>query len=346
MSFRRDRPGHQLQRDARLNDVEQGVDALRRQVIPRPQPHRADHDHGTARRGQIRDKPLVEISHRLFDSHDDDAETGARKLERPVAELGGIHADGGYLRSLLHDEGTEFGGTWIRAAAVDQSGVIVSRSRARTESDRAGSDIVSSCVDLIRQAAAEAPLTRVGVSVTGPVDPATGTIFTPPNTGDGLAGLALGDELAHALNVAIVVDRDTNAAALAEWRYGAARGAHDFVYLTLSTGVGGAVMLDDRLIRGEDVAAAAHDGDSAAIEVLKTAGAAVASAAVDFTNAFNPSLIVIGGSVAAAHPDWIQRAHLAATTQALDPARGSVRVVGARLGDDGGLIGAALLAAH
>ena len=310
--------------------------------------------------------------------------------------------------------GIDIGGTWIRAAAVDQSGVIVSRSRARTESDRAGSDIVSSCVDLIRQAAAEAeaPLTRVGVSVTGPVDPATGTIFTPPNTGDGLAGLALGYELAHALNVAIVVDRDTNAAALAEWRYGAARGAHDFVYLTLSTGVGGAVMLDDRLIRGangvagelghltveadgplcgcgrrgcleayasgpaiarrggeaaladpasrlhaaaiadaasirgEDVAAAAHDGDSAAIEVLKTAGAAVASAAVDFTNAFNPSLIVIGGSVAAAHPDWIQRAHLAATTQALDPARGSVRVVGARLGDDGGLIGAALLAAH
>lgn len=310
--------------------------------------------------------------------------------------------------------GLDIGGTWSRAAVVDQSGDIVSRARTRTESERAGSHIVSSCVDLLRKVAAEAevPLTRVGVSVTGPVDPATGTIFTPPNTGDGLAGLALGEELAHALGIAITVDRDTNAAALAEWRYGAARGAHDFVYLTLSTGVGGAVMLDDRLIRGangvagelghlsveaggplcgcgrrgcleaiasgpaiarrgreaaladpasrlhaaaiadvasirgEDVAIAAQNGDSAAIEVLETAGAAVASAAVDFTNAFNPSLIVIGGSVAAAHPDWIRRAHLAATTRALDPARASVRVVGARLGDDGGLIGAALLAAR
>ncbi len=95
-------------------------------------------------------------------------------------------------------------------------------------------------------------LERIGVSVTGPVDPRTGKLFTPPNTGPVLAGLELGEALSRAACLEVRVDRDTNAAALGEHRCGSARGTANFVFITVSTGVGGAVMLAGRLIRGAD----------------------------------------------------------------------------------------------
>jgi glucokinase len=233
------------------------------------------------------------------------------------------------------------------------------------------------------------PLRGVGVSTTGPVDPRTGVLFRPPNTGPGLEGLALGEGLSDALGLPVVVDRDTNAAALAEQRYGAGRGATNLVYITVSTGVGGAVILDDRLLRGaqgvagelghisvapdgpicgcgrsgcleaivagpalakaaerttgEQVAAAARSGDRLARAVLLAAGAALASAAVDVVNIFNPERLVLGGSVILGNPDWVVEARQAVSERALEPARSCATVVAAELGDDGGLLGAALL---
>lgn len=90
------------------------------------------------------------------------------------------------------------------------------------------------------------------MSVTGPVDPATGRLYSPPNTGDGLDDLALGDWLAAHTGLPARVDRDTNCALLGEVRAGAARDCRNVVFATFSTGVGGAVLLDGRLLRGRD----------------------------------------------------------------------------------------------
>ena len=65
---------------------------------------------------------------------------------------------------------------------------------------------------------------RLGVSVTGPVDPATGRLFTPPNTDSNLAGLDLGADLARSTGLDVRVDRDTNVAALGEHAFGARAG--------------------------------------------------------------------------------------------------------------------------
>ena len=247
---------------------------------------------------------------------------------------------------------------------------------------------------------------RLGVSVTGPVDPATGRLFTPPNTDSNLAGLDLGADLARSTGLDVRVDRDTNVAALGEHAFGAARGVANFVYMTVSTGVGGAVMLDGRLLRGvdgvageighisvdrvgpscgcgrrgcleaiasgpaiarragdlaeeggplheilasgraltgKDVDECAAAGDIAARLVLESAARAVASACVDMANAFNPELIVIGGGVAIAHPQWISRACECVAREALVPANRAGIVVPAQLGDDVSLVGAAFL---
>jgi glucokinase len=65
-------------------------------------------------------------------------------------------------------------------------------------------------------------------------------------------GAPLVAPIAAALSLPVALERDTHVAALAEWEYGAARGLTDFLYLTVSTGIGGAIVAGGRLIGGPD----------------------------------------------------------------------------------------------
>jgi glucokinase len=93
------------------------------------------------------------------------------------------------------------------------------------------------------------PLIGLGVSVPGPADPSRGILFNPPNLA-GWRDVPVGPFLQEALSVPTQIESDANAAALAEARFGAGRGFSDFVYLTMSTGVGGGLISDGRLLRG------------------------------------------------------------------------------------------------
>jgi glucokinase len=91
----------------------------------------------------------------------------------------------------------------------------------------------------------------VGIACGGPLDPVAGIIQSPPGLPrwDGVPLVAM---VTAALSRPAVVDNDATAGALAEWRYGAGRGGtvRDLVYLTISTGVGGGLILDGRVHRG------------------------------------------------------------------------------------------------
>jgi len=93
------------------------------------------------------------------------------------------------------------------------------------------------------------PLERVGVSVPGPADPRRGVLLNPPNLPD-WQQVPIGAFLEDALGVEVRIENDANAAALAEASFGAGRGISNLVYLTMSTGVGGGVISDGRLVRG------------------------------------------------------------------------------------------------
>ena len=415
---------------------------------------------------------------RPADAQKSDAPKSAgQSAEQPAAAPSSPHvsatdADASHCIGTL-----DIGGTWIRAAIVTPAGEILVRSRRPLPTSEGGRAVVDTCLDALGEARMRTgchTLERIGVSVTGPVDPRTGKLFTPPNTGPVLAGLELGEALSRAACLEVRVDRDTNAAALGEHRCGSARGTANFVFITVSTGVGGAVMLDGRLIRGSDgvageighmcverggprcgcgrrgcveaiasgpsiarraeaelraaqgaelravegaefraaegfaqthgvtktvdgsaaaasVAAPAGEavtapnssqassssqalsfssqtssplaerlrsgrpltgkdvdecaaaGDPHAIRALNAAAAAVAGMCVDMANVFNPERIVVGGSVAIAHPDWIARASELVAREALVPANREGIVVPAELGDDVSLVGAAFL---
>jgi len=92
----------------------------------------------------------------------------------------------------------------------------------------------------------------VGLSSPGPVDPRTGVVVEPPNLGPQFRDVPLARELGAAFGLPAFLDRDTNVAALGEHAFGAARGEDDFIYLTVSTGVGGAIVTGGQLLHGPD----------------------------------------------------------------------------------------------
>jgi glucokinase len=91
----------------------------------------------------------------------------------------------------------------------------------------------------------------IGVSSPGPLDPRRGIVHQPPNL-PGWDEVPLADRLSDALGLPAVLERDTKVAMLAEWRHGAAAGANHAIYVTVSTGIGGAIVVDGRLVDGPD----------------------------------------------------------------------------------------------
>jgi glucokinase len=89
----------------------------------------------------------------------------------------------------------------------------------------------------------------IGAAAPGPLNPKTGVLYRAPNI-PGWDNLPLRKTLEDAFNVPVAVGNDANMAALGECRFGAGRGHSDLIYITISTGIGGGVMLDDRLVLG------------------------------------------------------------------------------------------------
>lgn len=94
-----------------------------------------------------------------------------------------------------------------------------------------------------------AALRAVGVCAPGPFDPSRRALARPPNL-PRWHGYPLAAALEQRLGAPVWLENDANAAALAEWRLGAGRGVDDVVFLTMSSGVGGGLILGGRLQRG------------------------------------------------------------------------------------------------
>jgi glucokinase len=147
----------------------------------------------------------------------------------------------------------DIGGTKIAVGMVDQSGRLLARLEHPTAPELGPGYGLARVCEMLRQTAAEAGdrLQGIGIGCTGPVDPMTGTVekneFLP-----GWEGLRLTDEVSHSFGVPVAMENDADAAALGEFAWGAGRGAKRFIYVTVSTGIGGGIVLDGQLYRGMD----------------------------------------------------------------------------------------------
>jgi glucokinase len=91
----------------------------------------------------------------------------------------------------------------------------------------------------------------IGISSPGPLDPWRGVVVAPPNL-EGWRDVPLAERIEEAVGLPAFLERDTNVAVMAEWRHGAARGASDVIYVTVSTGIGGGIVIDGRPLIGAD----------------------------------------------------------------------------------------------
>lgn len=151
--------------------------------------------------------------------------------------------------------GIDIGGTKTAFALAPPDGHAL-QAHARHPAPRTGAargdvDRIIEQADalLAESGLAREDVTAVGLSVPGPLDLARGHVVRPPNL-PGWQSVPIRDWLAEAFDCPVALENDANAAALAEWRMGAGQGTRDFVYLSMSTGVGGGLVLDGRLHRG------------------------------------------------------------------------------------------------
>ena len=89
----------------------------------------------------------------------------------------------------------------------------------------------------------------IGIAVPGPVNSTTGTLEKAPNVPE-LSGLPISKLMEDSFHVPVLLGNDANMAALGEWKFGAGRGHHHMIYLTISTGIGSGVIIEDKLFLG------------------------------------------------------------------------------------------------
>jgi glucokinase len=173
-----------------------------------------------------------------------------------VAVVAGLTAvsDGSTSSARAHVLGLDIGGTKLAAGVVDDTGRVCSFRVESTRPEEGAERGLERLFALGRDAVAEAgldlaTLASVGIGSGGPLDALGGTLIAPPHLPGWLdvPVVALAEE---AFGLPVVLENDATAAAAGEHRYGAGAGTSHMIYLTISTGVGGGIVLDGRLYRG------------------------------------------------------------------------------------------------
>lgn len=142
----------------------------------------------------------------------------------------------------------DIGGTSVRAAAyVGDSTTALAHAHIQTRGEPGS--LFDRIVALVRSIIGSDGIRAIGVAAPGPLLPDAGIIIKTPNIAE-WEDFPLGQKLASALGVEVFMDNDANLAGLAEWKYGAGRGHHDLLHITVGTGVGSGLVLNDRLHHG------------------------------------------------------------------------------------------------
>ena len=143
--------------------------------------------------------------------------------------------------------GVDIGGTKVLAAVVDSDGQVLAQERRPTE----GHDVrrvEDTIVELVGELGARYDVAAVGIGAAGFVDVTRTVVMFSPHLNWRREPLRA--RVAERVRIPVVVDNDANTMALAECRFGAARGHRFVLCITLGTGIGGALVLDNRVYRG------------------------------------------------------------------------------------------------
>lgn len=156
--------------------------------------------------------------------------------------------------------GVDLGGTNVRTCIARADGAILAQARTPTPADAGPAAVVAQIEAGVRQVAMTAgvgvaQLAGVGVGAPGPLDMHSGVVFSPPNL-TGWHDVPLAAMLRDVLEIPAHIGNDANLAAVGERTFGAGRGNDNLVYMTVSTGIGGGVIIAGKLFVGSSGTAA------------------------------------------------------------------------------------------
>ncbi len=152
--------------------------------------------------------------------------------------------------------GVDLGGTNLRTALLSPDGDVLDKHKEATRASAGWKQVIARLVENIqlqRASATRKGLTVAGVGVGAPgvIQMDKGIVVKSPNFPD-WNNLPLKEELEKALRVPVFIENDANAAALGEQWRGAGRGINSMILLTLGTGVGGGIVLNNLIWQGAD----------------------------------------------------------------------------------------------
>ena len=155
--------------------------------------------------------------------------------------------------------GTDLGGTKILSLVATEDGQVLGEHRCLTQASEGPDAVIGRLVASVREALGRAAvavdeIVGVGISTPGPCDPERGVVTNAPNL-PGWQEIPLTRLVSEALGTPAILEHDAAAACYGEYRFGAGRGFRHIVYVTLSTGIGGGIIIDGRLYGGASGAA-------------------------------------------------------------------------------------------
>ena len=144
----------------------------------------------------------------------------------------------------------DIGGTMLKYGLISEDGILEENHEIPTEADKGGPHIVKVLKELVKQLKAKHEISGVAISTAGMVDPDSGRIiyaneFIPDYTGTPLKQL-----IETEFCIPCEVENDVSCAGLAEHLTGAAKGSRSSVCLTIGTGIGGCIILDNKIYHG------------------------------------------------------------------------------------------------
>ena len=308
----------------------------------------------------------------------------------------------------------DLGGTKIITAIIANSGQVMAKEYYLTLADEGPQSVIErifSAIDrlLSLRNIGSSQLASISIAAAGAINSDKGLITSSPNL-PGWDAVPLRDIIKEKYRVITFLINDASAAALGEHRLGAGREVSNLIYLTVSTGIGGGIIINGKLYSGqcggageighmtidvngprcncgntgcfevlasgtavakeairrirqgersslieivagkienitaEKVEVAARGGDSLALDIISRAAIYLGVGMVNLVNIFNPEMIIVGGGMAKMGDLLLNPARQVVKERAFQLSAQAVRIVPAQLGEDAGVLGAAIFA--
>ncbi|SEN91424.1 glucokinase [Amphibacillus marinus] len=144
----------------------------------------------------------------------------------------------------------DLGGTHIRCATVDYQGNISQLQKEKSEIHKGYKYVINKMISMIRKQTAFDEVNLIGIGCPGPLSAKKGVVYAPPNLSD-WDQVPLTAIIQKEVNKQVCLENDANVAALGEATFGSGRGYQICQYITISTGVGGGIVINGKLVSGQ-----------------------------------------------------------------------------------------------